>query len=88
MTPALTSTITILILGLPTLILIMLLPTLLALKKPKNERPRTTADNISEAQTQTMRTTPITNIENEQKFDKTTIQPLAKIIAVLPNLEA
>jgi hypothetical protein len=35
-----------------------------------------------------MRMTPIANIESEQKFDSAITQQLAKIIAVLPNLEA
>ena len=87
MIPNLTSIIAILTLGIPVLILIMLLPALLELKKPKDEGPRMIMDNISEVQIQIMRMTPIANIENEQRFDSAIIQPLAKIIAVLPNLE-
>lgn len=87
MIPNLTSIIAILILGIPILILIMLLPALLELKKPKDGGPRMILDNISEVQIQIMRMTPIANIENEQRFDSAIIQPLAKIIAVLPNLE-
>ena len=44
-------------------------------------------DNISEVQIQIMRTSLVANIENEQKFDKSIIVPLTKIIEVLPNLE-
>jgi hypothetical protein len=77
----LTSITAILTLGIPVLILIMLLPTVLELKKRKDESPRIIMDNISEGQIQ------IVNIENEQKFDKTIIAPLTKIIEVLPNLE-
>jgi hypothetical protein len=87
MIPNLTSIITILVLGIPILILIMLLPAILELKKPKDEGPRMIMDNISEVQIQVMRRTPIINIENEQRFDSAIIQPLTKIIAVLPNLE-
>ena len=87
MIPNPTSIIVILILGIPILILIMLLPALLELKKPKDEGPRIIMENVSEVQTQIMRMIPIANIENVQKFDSALIRPLAKIIAVLPNLE-
>jgi hypothetical protein len=87
MIPNLTSIIAILTLGIPVLILIMLLPAILELKKPKDEGPRLIMDNISEVQIQIMRRTHIANIENEQRFDSAIIQPLVKIIAVLPNLE-
>jgi len=87
MIPNLTSIIAILILGTTTLILIMLLPALLELKKPKDAGPRMIMDNISEVQIQIMRMIPIANIEDEQKFESALIQPLAKIIGVLPSLE-
>jgi hypothetical protein len=87
MIPNLTSIIAILILGTTTLILIMLLPALLELKKPKDGGPRMIMGNISEVQIQIMRMIPIASIEDEQKFDSALILPLAKIIAVLPNLE-
>ena len=83
----LTSITAILILGIPVLILIMLLPAILELKKPKDKGPRLIMNNISEVQIQIMRMSPVANIENEQKFDKTIIAPLKKIIEVLPNLE-
>lgn len=88
MIPNLTLIIAVLTFGIPVLILIMLLPAILELKKPKDKGPRMIMDNISEAQLQIMHMTPITNIESEQKFDSAITQQLAKIIAVLPNLEA
>jgi len=88
MFPDLTSITAILALGVPLLIVFMLLPAILELKKPKDGGPRRIMDNISEAQIQIMRTTRIVNIENEQRFDNAVIQPLSKIIVVLPNLEA
>ena len=81
MTTDLTSIIAVLTLGIAVLILIILLPPILELKKQKDESSHVIMDNISEGQTQ------IANIENEQRFDRAIIQPLAKIIAVLPNLE-
>ena len=83
----LTSIITVLVLGTPILILIMLLPALLELRKPKDAGPRMIMDNISEVLVQTVRMLPIANIENEQKFDVTLIQTIAKIIEVLPSLD-
>ena len=77
----LNSIIAVLTLGIPVLILIILLPPILELKKQKDESSHVIMDNISEGQIQ------IANIENEQRFDRAIIQPLAKIIAVLPNLE-
>ena len=87
MIPNLTSIIAILILGIPILVLIMLLPALLELKKPKDGGPRLILDNISEVQIQIMRMIPIASIEDEQKFESALIQTLAKIIEVLPSLE-
>jgi len=77
----LNSIIAVLTLGIPVLILIILLPPILELKKQKDESSHVIMDNISEGQIQ------IANIENEQRFDRAIIQPLVKIIAVLPNLE-
>ena len=88
MLPNLALIIAILILGIPILILIMLLPPLLELKKPKDGGPRMIMDSISEVQIQIMRMIPIASIEDEQKFDSALIQPLAKIIEVLPGLDA
>jgi hypothetical protein len=87
MIPSLTSIITILVLGTPILILIMLLPALLELRKPKDAGPRMIMGNIPEVSVQIVRTLPIINIENEQKFDSTLIQTIAKIIEVLPSLD-
>jgi len=87
MIPNLTLMVAILILGIPILILIMLLPALLELKKPKDGGPRMIMENVSEVQIQIVRMILIANIENEQRFDSALIRPLAKIIAVLPNLE-
>jgi hypothetical protein len=87
MIPNLTSIVTMLILGTPILILIMLLPVLVELKKPKDAGPRMIMDNVSEVPISFMRVIPLANIEEEQKFDSTLIQTLAKIIGALPSLE-
>jgi len=87
MIPNLTSILTVLILGTPILILIMLLPVLIELKKPKDAGPRMIMGNISEVPIQMMRVIPLANIEGEQNFDSALIQALAKIIGALPSLE-
>jgi len=87
MIPNLTLIIAVLIVGIPILILIIFLPALLELKKPKNGGPRIIMDNIPEVQIQIMRAIPMASIEEEQRFDSALIRPLAKIIEVLPSLE-
>ena len=87
MIPNLTSILTVLMLGTPILILIMLLPVLVELKKPKDAGPRMIMGNISEVPIQMMRVIPLANIEEKQNFDSALIQALAKIIGALPSLE-
>jgi hypothetical protein len=87
MIPNLTSILTVLMLGTPILILIMLLPVLIELKKPKDAGPRMIMGNISEVPIQMMRVIPLANIEESQNFDSALIQALAKIIGALPSLE-
>ena len=77
----------ILVIGIPVFILIMLLPAINELKKIRDEDSDKKKDNISEVLIQIMRMTHIVNIESEQRFDGRVTQPIAKIIAFLPNLE-
>ena len=87
MIPNLTSMITILIVATPVLILILFLPAIIELKKPKDQGPRMIMAGIPEMTLSSIHVIPITNMEYEQKFDRSLIQPMAKIIAVLPSLE-
>jgi len=87
MIPNLTSIIIILIVATPILIFIMFLPALLELKKPKDRGPRMIMGSIPEVNMCIMHVIPITNIEDEQKFDSSLIQTMAKILEVLPTLE-
>jgi len=87
MIPNLTSIIIILTVATPILIFIMFLPALLELKKPKDGGPRMIMDNIPEVHMHIIHIIPIANIEEEQKFDISLIQTIAKIIEVLPSLE-
>ena len=70
-----------------TLILIMFLPALFELKKPKDAGPRAIVDSIPEVKMLAMHIIPIANIEKDQKFDVPLIQTIAKIIEFLPRLE-
>lgn len=77
-----------LILGVFVFILIMLLPALLELKRPKDAGPRVIMDNIILVRTQTRKATLMANLEEEQKFDQTLTKKIADVISVLPNLES
>ena len=83
----LTSIIAILIVTTPILILIMFLPALLELKKPKDDGPRMIMGSIPTVNMRLSRVIPIVNIEDEQKFDRSLIQTLTRIIEALPSLE-
>jgi hypothetical protein len=87
MIPNLTSIITILIVATPVLILILFLPAIIELKRPKDRGPRMIMAEIPAVTLSSIHAIAITNMEYEQKFDSSLTQPMAKIIAVLPNLE-
>lgn len=77
-----------LILGIFLFILIMLLPALWELKRPKDAGPRVIMDNILLVRPQTRKATLTVNLEAEQKFDQTLAKKIADVISVLPNLES
>jgi hypothetical protein len=87
MIPNPTSIIAILILGTSIIVLIMLLPAFLELKKPKDAGPRRIMDNIPRVQIGMVRAIRLVSIEEEQKFDAALIRLLANVLGVLPNLE-
>ena len=70
-------------LGVSTFILIMLLPALLELKKPRDAGPRTIMNNI-------IAIPQLPTIMEDEKpiLDQALCQKLAEILVVLPNLEA
>jgi hypothetical protein len=86
MIPIPTSIVAYLLLGIPLLILIMLLPVLIELKKPKDRGPRMIIGAIPELQIHSFAFS-IANIEEGEKFDLSILRPLAKVIEVLPSLE-
>ena len=71
----------------PALILITFLPAFIELKKPKDGGPRMITAEIPEVNVIITHFISIANIEDEQKFDSSLIQTMAKSIEVLPSLE-
>jgi len=76
------------ILGVFIFMLIMLLPALLELKKPRDAGPRVIMDNVLLVHPRTRKTTLMVNLEEEQKFDQMITKKIADVISVLPNLES
>jgi hypothetical protein len=66
--------------------LLMFLPAVIELKKPKDAGPRLINDNIAKIRISTLKI-PITNIEEEQKFDSQSTINIASFIYLIPNLE-
>ena len=66
--------------------LLMFLPAIIELKKPKDAGPRLINDNIAKIRISTLKI-PITNIEEEQKFDSQSTINIASFIYLIPNLE-
>jgi hypothetical protein len=75
-----------LILGVSAFILIMFLPALLELKKPKDAGSR----NVSENASNSMDALSLQSIEKEEKrrLDTEIAKKISEIIAFLPNLES
>lgn len=75
------------ILGVSTFIFIMLLPALVELKHPKDAGPRKIANCGSSAEPRMKEITLITDLEEEQRFDRSLLKKMASVIAALPNAE-
>jgi hypothetical protein len=88
MTPNPTPTMLVLFLGVSTFILIMLLPALLELKRPKDAGPRK-IENFGIMQYHpTGVDIPLVNIEGEQYgLNRKIVRRIAEIMAILPNME-
>ena len=87
MLPTLNSIITVLTLTAPLLIIIVFLPALVELKKPKDNGPRMIMENASELEAVMITIIPLANIEENHKFDVSLIRTLSRIIEVLPSVE-
>jgi hypothetical protein len=88
MIPNLTAII-LLIVGTPMLILALLLPAIIELKKPKDKGPRVIMSEFPETQEQKLwfARLNIMGVEEEHNFDRSLIQSIAAVIEGLPSLE-
>lgn len=68
--------------GVITFIIIMLLPAIMELKKPKDAGPKTLERDRQNG------INLLVNMESDAKFDWATIRRVAEIIAILPSLES
>jgi hypothetical protein len=71
----------------PALMLITFLPALIELKKPIDGGPRRITSEFSTVNLHMVHVLPIMNMEEEQNFDSSLVQTMAKIISFLPSLE-
>lgn len=79
---------TVVMLGAPFLLIIMLLPTLLELKKPKDAGPRLIMPNASlPISPQEIKVNRIVNIEEKCQFDIKLLPLVSRALNVLPDLE-
>lgn len=69
--------------GVVTFIIIMLLPALIELKKPRDAGPQKILENYERHGIDLL----LINMESEIKFDWATVRRVAEIIAFLPSLE-
>jgi len=74
-------------LGVLTFLFIMLLPSLIELKKPKDAGPKMIMDYMFNIQPKTQDILMI-DMEEEQGFDQIFIKKVVDIISFLPNIEA
>ena len=77
-----------LVLGTPVLLLVMFLPTLLELWKPRDAGPRLMMDIANRVSVQVLPIAHLENIEENQGFVVNPAQCLVRILHVLPSLDA
>ncbi len=68
-------------------ILLMFLPAIIELKKPKDAGPRLINENFTKIGLSTLKI-PIINIEDDWKLDIQSTMKIASFLHVIPNLEA
>ena len=87
MAPNLNSIIAVLLLATPALILIIFLPAIVELVKPKDCGPRRITDHVPNGSPESASVFCFANIEEDQEFTSPLSNPLKKILEFLPNLE-
>ena len=88
MTPANLFQIIIILVGTSVIFLIMFLPSIIELRKPKDSGPRMIMDELPDFLVRNHHVAVIPNIEEEQELEYCLIPQLTKIVQVLPSLEA
>ena len=88
MTSELSSVSIILVVAAPSLLFLMLLPTLLELRKPRDAGPRRIMDDLSWKAGVQGWPSNMRNMEKLEKFDAGLVVSLGKLFAVLPNLDS
>jgi hypothetical protein len=88
MIPDVSSASALVVLVTPILLLLMLLPTILELKKPSDAGPRLIMGNFSGVITQTALILSIANIEENQEFGVNLARPIGSVFGFLSNLDA
>ena len=84
----LVSVIALLVLGIFVPVLLLFLPAIIELKKPKDSGPRIIDETASDLLFRRAGVILIANIEEEQKLDSLIIRSMARTIDFLPTLEA
>jgi hypothetical protein len=87
MIPNLTSAILLVVIGAPTLILVMFLPAFLELRKPRDGGPRIIMNDPHGIMVRSFSAAGLLNIDEEKWFDKSLLLRLVNVIEVLPCLE-
>ena len=87
MIPNLISAIILIVLGTPALIIVVFLPALLELRRPRDRGPRIIMEDVHVGIVGLLSVATIFNIEEEHRFDRSLLPRLLKVIEVLPSLE-
>jgi len=88
MIPNLISTILFIVLGTLSFIIAVFLPALLELSRPRDGGPRIIMEDVHVTLQRPLSIATIVNIEDENRFDRSLLPRLLKVIEVLPSLEA
>ncbi len=86
MIPSFITLVTIIIPTAAIVILLMFLPAIIELKKPKDAGPRLITDSFAQMRLPSLKTA-LFNIEDELKFDSQLILKIGGFLRFIPNLE-
>ena len=84
----LSSVFAVVVLGMPILLFIMFLPTVLELKKPRDAGPRLIMGDILGVATQVVQIPLLINIEEDREYSAVLIPAIGSILNFLPKLDA